>query len=386
MNVSSSHPSTAVLRQQVLGKQTKRSRKNLPSTTTLSTYVGIFLLIVTLVAIGYQPPQRVENVASIAGAASTAASTSTSAPSVDEVVATSLAGDIAQRANLPIVSNVAELSVSLAVKSELAQNDDSTITKPQIVETASASRDIKIYTTQAGDTAQTVAAKHGISATTLKWANSLESDALDAGKKLKILPTDGVVYTVRSGDTTASLAKRYSVNEDRIVTYNDLELDGLTAGKQIILPAANLPASERPGYVAPTPSYGTSSGSTVTGVAANFNASAGNRYAYGWCTWYAYERRAQMGRPIGSFWGNASSWAYSARSAGLTVNNTPAAGAIFQTGGGYSGMGHVGIIESVDWSKGTVTYSDMNGLAGFGRVGRDTISLSDAKARWTFIH
>lgn len=385
--MSSAHPSASAVRPQATAKQTRRSKKALPNTATLSTYGGIFLFIVTLVAIGYQPPQRVENVASIAGTGSAAAPSKDSAPSVDEVVATSLAGDIAQRANLPIVSNVAELSVSLSVKSELAQNDDSTIKKPQIVESSATSRDIKAYTAKAGDTVPEIAAQHGISATTLKWANSLQSDALDAGKRLKIPPTDGVIYTTKSGDTPASLAKRYSVEENRIITYNDLELDGLTAGKQIILPGASLPASERPGYVAPTPSYsGSSTSTSVSSVATNFNASAGNRYAYGWCTWYAYERRAKMGRHIGSFWGNASSWSYSAQRAGMTVNNTPAAGAIFQTGGGYGGMGHVGIIDSVDLKKGTVTYSDMNGLAGFGRVGQATISLSDAKARWTFIH
>lgn len=385
--MSSAHPSTAALRPQVTGKQTRRSKNALPNAATLSTYGGIFLFIVTLVAIGYQPPQRVENVASVAGTTSTAAPTSETAPSVDEVVATSLAGDIAQRANLPIVSNVAELSVSLAVKSELAQSDDSTIKKPQIVESSATSRDIKTYKAKAGDTVPEIAAQHGISATTLKWANNLQSDALDAGKDLKIPPTDGVIYTTKNGDTPSSLAKRYSVEESRIITYNDLELDGLKPGKQIILPGASLPTTERPGYVAPTPSYsGGGTSSRATAVAADFNASAGNRYAYGWCTWYAYERRAKMGRPIGSFWGNASSWAYSAQRAGMTVNNTPAPGAIFQTGGGYSGMGHVGIIDSVDFKKGTVTYSDMNGLAGFGRVGQDTISLSDAKARWTFIH
>ncbi len=42
------------------------------------------------------------------------------------------------------------------------------------------------------------------------------------------------------------------------------------------------------------------------------------------CTWYVYERRLQLGRPISSFWGNANTWATSARAAGFVVNNTPA--------------------------------------------------------------
>jgi len=195
-------------------------------------------------------------------------------------------------------------------------------------------------------------------------------------------PVDGVIYTAKAGDTVEALASRYSIDKDQIIAYNDLELGGLTAGKKLILAGATLPVTERPGYVAPRASY-----ATYSSGYSNYQAgSVGNRYAPGWCTWYAYERRAKIGRPIGSFWGNASGWAFSASRSGYRVDNTPEAGAVFQTGGGWGGWGHVGIIDSVDFANGTVTYSDMNGLAGFGRVGTATISIGDAQARWQFIH
>jgi putative secretory antigen len=98
-------------------------------------------------------------------------------------------------------------------------------------------------------------------------------------------------------------------------------------------------------------------------------ASVGNRYAAGNCTWYAYERRLQLGRPIGSFWGNANTWATSARAAGFVVNNTPAPGAIFQTTAGY--YGHVGIVERVE--NGVVYVSDMN-YAGYGIITHRTLN------------
>ena len=111
--------------------------------------------------------------------------------------------------------------------------------------------------------------------------------------------------------------------------------------------------------------------------------SVGNRYVYGYCTWYAYERRASSGRPVGSFWGNAYSWASAAASQGYKVNNTPAAGAVFQTSGGGGGYGHVAYVESVD-SKGNVTIREMN-YAGWNVISSRTISAGQARS-YSYIH
>lgn len=366
----------------MFAKQTKvLKRKGSPKLKHIGAYVGAFLLIVTLVALGYQPPQPINSTLANASPVAVIGQEGLQA-SGDDIVANTIAGELSERANLPIAPNVAELSVTLAVKDELAQTDETTITKPQIVQPTAGSREIRTYTTKAGDTAPAVAAQFGITATTLKWANNLTSDALDAGKQLSVPPVDGVIYTAKAGDTVDSLAARYGIDKDQIIAYNDLEIGGLTAGKQLILAGANLPENERPGYVAPRSTARVAS----YGYSSYIAGSVGNKYVSGYCTWYAYERRAKMGRPIGSFWGNASSWAYSALRSGLRVDNEPEAGAVFQTGGGWGGLGHVGIIDSVDYQNGTVTYSDMNGLAGFGRVGSETISLGDARARWQFIH
>lgn len=374
--MGSSHASTAALKQQVFLKHKQgRKAKGMPKPTTIASYMGVFLLIITLVAIGYQPPQKV---ASVASTVETSTVSKDDQPSVDQVVATTVAGDIAERANLAIAPNVAELSVSLSVKSELAQNDDTSISKPQIVQPTAGSREIKTYVAKAGDTVPAVAAQYGVSASTVKWANNLTSDVLDAGKELTIPPTDGVIYTAKAGDTVASLAQKYGVNAERIVSFNDLEIDGLVTGKKIILPGANLPETERPGYVAPRASYAYGSVSGATGN--NLSASVGNKYAPGYCTWYVYERRAAAGRPIGSFWGNAVTWAMNARSAGFTVNNTPEPGAIMQNGGGY---GHVAFVESVD-GAGNITVREMN-YAGFNRISSRTISAGQA-ANYNFIH
>jgi surface antigen len=345
-----------------------------------------------MVAIGYQPPQKLDSVANAADTQGSALSANANAvttdqPSVDQLVATNVAAGIAESANLPIASNVANLSVSLTAEHELAQSDSNVISKPQIVQPTADSRIVQHYVTKAGDTAQTVARRFGVSADTIKWANNLSTDAISAGKNLIIPPTDGVIYTAKSGDTVSSIAAKYGASAERIVSFNDLELTGVKPGKTIVVPGGVLPTNERPGYVAPSQgaSYGAYDGGYSTIDAQMAGASAGNRYAYGNCTWYAYERRVQLGLPVGSFWGNAATWAMYARAAGYRVDNTPSVGAIAQwnayQGGSYY-AGHVGVVESVN-SDGSITISEMNYLYNFNRVTSRTISPSSVS---NFIH
>jgi surface antigen len=380
--LSAAQTTTAQLKQQVLARHQARSHKgkSTPKSTTIAAYAGVFLLVISMVAIGYQPPQKIETVANAVQAPTEDIAAQ---PSVDQLVATNVAAGIAERAELPIATNVANLSVSLSAASQLAQTDSNVVSKPQIIQLAADGREVKRYTAAAGDTASSVAAKFGISTDTLKWANNLSSDAIEAGKQLAILPIDGILYTVKDGDTIDSLASKYKANKESIISYNDLELGGLTTGSQIIIPGGILPDNERPGYVAPAAaaSQGSYNGGYSTVNAQIASASAGNRYAFGNCTWYAYERRAQLGRPVGSFWGNAATWAMYAQAAGYTVNNTPAVGAVMQNGGGY---GHVAIVESVN-SDGSITISEMNYAGNFNRVTSRTVGAGSVGA-FNYIH
>ena len=354
--------------------------KTTPKLTTVVAYAGVFLLVISMVAMGYQPPQKIETVAS---ASQVPTADIPAQPSVDDLVATNVAAGIAERAELPIASNVANLSVSLSAQSQLAQGENNIVSKPQIVQPTAGSREVAHYTAQPGDSVQSVAQKFNLSPNTIKWANNLSSDAIEAGRVLNIPPLDGVVYTSRAGDTVESLASKYQSNVNAIVTFNDLEIAGLTPGRQLVIPGGALPETERPGYVAPSraSSYGSYNGGYSTVNAQIASASAGNRYAFGNCTWYAYERRVQLGRPVGSFWGNAATWAMYARAAGYLVNNTPAVGAVMQNGGGY---GHVAIVESVN-SDGSITISEMNYAGNFNRVTSRTVDAGSVGA-FNYIH
>lgn len=371
------------LRNRTFGRERQYARRTRSpwKSTTLASYTGAFLFIITIIAVGYEPPKSV-NTESVANAVSSQTLAlerlDASAPSVDQLIATRVAAGIAERAELPIARNVANLSLSLSVESELAQADNDAITKPQIIQPTAGSKDIRSYTTVSGDTVDKLSAHFRVSADTIKWANNLTSDLLEPGKVLQIPPVNGVLYTVKAGDTVESIAEKYNVVPKETELFNNLE-DGLVVGQKIILLDGNLPENERPGYVAPRPVVPTYSGMGSGEYVGSYRGgSVGNRYAFGNCTFYVYDRRAAIGRPIGSFWGNAATWAAAARASGYAVNNTPAPGAVAHWNAysdpwvGY--YGHVGIVESVN-ADGTVTISEMNNSAygGFNIVNRRTI-------------
>lgn len=288
---------------------------------------------------------------------------------------------MATATNLSVAPAVSSLAISAQIESELPSSDDSSISKPQIIQVSTATRAISTYTVAAGDTIDMIASKYHLSKDTIKFANNLTSDNLTVGKVLDILPRDGIVYTVKSGDTLASIATKYKADLSVITTYNDLEISGITPGSKLIIPNGELPTTERPGYVAPVVySAPLSSENSYTGYRAG---SVGNRYAFGNCTWYAYERRAAMGMPVGSFWGNGGSWGYSGAAAGYRVDNTPAYGAVLVQSGS---PGHVAVVESVA-ADGTIVVSEMNNSAygGFNIINNRTISAGQA-ANYKYVH
>lgn len=350
----------------------RSSTRNKPS--TIFAYIFVFILIVAFVSFGYTKPDN-----STTGTLASAVNTNTvddSTVVVDEVIATSLAASIADSVNLPVSNSVANLAVSTQIKDQIAQVSSTDISKPQIIESTNLNRSVASYVVQIGDTVDSLAAKFGISKNTIKWANNLSSDNLTVGQTLKILPIDGVLYTVKDGDTIESISKKYGSDQTQIILYNDLDVSGIKSGIQIILPSGNLPDSEKPGYVAVTTSASKYSFRAGT---------VGNGYAYGNCTWYAYERRAQLGRPVGSFWGNANTWAFAAAATGYTVDRTPEAGAVLvsESDGWY---GHVAVVESVA-ENGDITISEMNNYAyGGWNIVNSRIIKAAQVASFKYIH
>lgn len=303
------------------------------------------MVIGVVAATGYNSgPASNQTGKPVAGSINTAAEVS--GPSVDQLAVASLAAATAEVANLSVANDASSASITLSVKNELAQKDEAVIAKPIAFEPTSSSA-IVTHKVSAGETVPDVAARYGVTAQTVKWANNMTTDVLVPDTDLLVPTVDGVVVVPKDGDTVDALAEKYKSDKARIISKNDLELSGLQFDQRIVLPDGVLPENERPGtnttnfYAQSNPVYAVQ---------------AGNRYGFGYCTWHAYNRRVQIGRPIGSFWGNASSWAYMASMSGYGVNRSPAVGDIMQNGGG---AGHVAVVEEVR-ADGSIRVSEMN--------------------------
>lgn len=286
--------------------------------------------------------------------------TSTAAVSpVDRLTSFDVAANIAQAVNLPEKTPITNQAQSARVAVVVSASDTSVAAKPQVVTGGQKSwRDITDYTVGAGENVSGIAQKFGVTSESIRWSNGLSNDSVNAGTKLVIPPVNGIVYTVKTGDTPQSVATAYHANADKIAQMNDAEQTGLVVGKRIIIPDGKIVPVVTRTYTNATSVY-----------AASFTPRYGaNGYDFGWCTYYAAARSGAPGN-----WGNANTWAYYARLSGWRVSSVPTAGAIFQTSSGWAG--HVGIVEEV-YENGTMKVSDMNGFAGFGRVGYAVVSQS----------
>lgn len=102
----------------------------------------------------------------------------------------------------------------------------------------------EVYRVVRGDTPNGIAEKFGIQPATLLGGNPLlsqESNLLQTGVDLIILPVDGVLHDVQPGDTLESISAQYGISVETIIGYapNKLEFPyRLYPETQIMVPGA----------------------------------------------------------------------------------------------------------------------------------------------------
>lgn len=328
---------------------TKRNRRRTVRYTLLISNV---LLLVAAIAFVTQAPEANQS----ATPAISARSEEAIANPLDELSSADIAVHIARVTRLPEATSVTNLADTVNNQLAVTAEENIISTKPQVIATGLPSRkDIITHTVQKGETVASIANKYGITSDTIRWSNEIDGD-VSVGDKLVISPVDGLVYTVGASDTIDDIASRFSADKEKLIAINDLESGVLPVGERIIIPdgVKPEPAAATTSYTSSSYSGGLSFGSSpIYGY---------NGYDPGWCTWYVASR---ISVPIN--WGNANTWDDGARRSGWTVSTVPVVGAIAQDNSGWAG--HVGIVEAVSPDGSMIKYSDMNGLAGFGRVG-----------------
>ena len=101
----------------------------------------------------------------------------------------------------------------------------------------------------------------------------------------------------------------------------------------------------------------------------------------GQCTWYAYQRRTELGLPVGGSFGNGGQWASSASALGYWVDSTPrhvGDVVVFQPGqqGADSYYGHVAVVEKIN-ADGSIEISESN-VKGLGVISSRSFTAAEA--------
>lgn len=282
---------------------------------------------------------------------STVTTTSSLSNPLDQLSSAEIAAQVAQLANLPERTAARNEADSQNALLYIVPNDTTTLAKPQVVSTSQKSKyDIIFYKVRKGDSINSIADKFHLTVGSITGSNTRIGTAVSPGIKLVIPPANGIVYKVRPGDTVGSIVDKYGADRSLLILVNDAE-KGLSVGSYIWIPNVTEPGISL-NY---TRIYGLRSYTPIFGS---------NGYDYGFCTWYVASRIT-----VPSNWGNANTWDdYARLTAGWSVSLKPTrVGAIGQSDAGSEG--HVGVIDAVSADGTKIKYSDMNGLAGWGRVG-----------------
>ncbi|MFU0768760.1 LysM peptidoglycan-binding domain-containing protein [Staphylococcus pasteuri] len=242
------------------------------------------------------------------------------------------------------------------------------------------------YTVKAGDTLSSIASKYGTSYQNIMKLNGLNSFTIHPGQKLKVsgkatstskpsssTTTSGSssTYTVKAGDSLSSIAAKYNTSYQKIMSLNGMSNFFIYPGQKLKV-----------------------TGSATASNTGSSNASASNNgyktpvfnhqnlYTWGQCTYHVFNRRAQIGKGISTYWWNANNWDNAAAADGYTIDGKPTVGSIAQSDAGY--YGHVAFVERVN-SDGSILISEMNWAAKPGIVTYRTIPSYQVSS-YRYIH
>ena len=118
---------------------------------------------------------------------------------------------------------------------------------PRTYQTKPPAHTFQMHEVARGETPNIIASRYAISSDTLLGGNSWlsqDSDRLQVGAQLVILPIDGALHKVRAGETIESIAELYKVPAADIIAYapNNLEFPfyRLVPESELVIPGASI--------------------------------------------------------------------------------------------------------------------------------------------------
>lgn len=294
--------------------------------------------------------------------------------SVDQLSGLYMVADLSNTLHFASADDVASNYVVATTMYNIGQTTTGKLEKPSVTNLA-VSRGVVKYEVGEGETMESIAKKFGVSTDQIRWSNGKKTTDVDAGDILYVPSVEGIVYTVKDDDTIASIVDKYGSSEEEIIALNDLEVSGISEGMRILIKGGTLPETERPEYVPPVRTY-TYTYTYLGDTSTRTNLVCNRELGAGQCVTWALIKRPDL-----DIKGNANRWDDIARGMGVLVDNTPEAGAIFQTDSGW--YGHVGYVESKN-SDGSINVSERNYSGCYG-VLFSTIP-ADAVGKFFYIH
>lgn len=238
---------------------------------------------------------------------------------------------------------------------------------------------------KSGESLWSIAQKYNTSVENIKQNNNLNNNMVFPGQVINVggsasqssnsNPSSNTgsasTHTVKAGESLNIIANKYGVSVNALMKANNLNGYLITPGQTLKVPNGGSGAGAAG---TATPSTGNDYNSP------SFNHQ--NLYTEGQCTWYVFDKRAQAGKPISTYWSDAKYWAANAANDGYQVDNNPTVGAIMQsTPGPY---GHVAYVERVN-GDGSILISEMNYTNGPYNSDYRTIPASEVSL-YAYIH
>lgn len=96
--------------------------------------------------------------------------------------------------------------------------------------------DSDYYIVKTGDTLYSIARKYNTSIDNIKSINSLTSNVINIGMKLKLPSNNSIEYIVKKGDNLYSISKKYNTTVKDIMNINNLNSTNLSINQKLIIP------------------------------------------------------------------------------------------------------------------------------------------------------